>query len=306
MMAGMGPGWVVRPGRGAADRPLVEALWLAALAERWPLLPRAVGRVRDGFFAEVGGRPAGFVAVDLAGSVPLMLVAPGQQGRGIGTALLGAARRRLHAAGVSTVRAGSGGTDSIWPGVPLDLPAAVGLFTARGWRSREDTLDLVASLPGYRAPAPARAAAAAGAGVTISLAAGPDRAAVLAFEDATFPHWSRWYRGGNGEALLARDAAGAVVATLLLDGPGAPTVFEPMLGPSAATINCVGVAPRAQGRGIGTALVARASEILRDRGAGTCHISWTVRESFYARAGYQPWRRYRMFQTEAGPGRLCG
>jgi hypothetical protein len=45
-----------------------------------------------------------------------------------------------------------------------------------------------------------------------------------------------------------------------------------------------------------TALVARASEIPRDRGAGACHIGWTVRESFYTRAGYRPRRRYRMFR----------
>jgi GNAT superfamily N-acetyltransferase len=82
---------------------------------------------------------------------------------------------------------------------------------------------------------------------------------------------------------------------------GADTVYGPMLGPAAATISCVGVAPHMEGRGIGTALVARASEILRDRGAGACHISWTVREYFYARAGYRPWRRYRMFRTPTSP-----
>ena len=42
-----------------------------------------------------------------------------------------------------------------------------------------------------------------------------------------------------------------------------------------------------EGRGIGTALVARASEMLRDRGPGACHIGWTVRESFCTRAGYR-------------------
>jgi GNAT superfamily N-acetyltransferase len=87
---------------------------------------------------------------------------------------------------------------------------------------------------------------------------------------------------------------------LLFEGPGADTVFQPMLGPAAATIGCVGVAPHMQGRGIGTALVARASQILRDRGARACHIGWTVRESFCTRARYQPWRRYRMFRTTTG------
>lgn len=295
-MAGMSGGWVLRPFSGVADRVLVEALWLAALEGRWPLLPRAIAMVRDGFLAVEGGRPVGCVAVDLAGSIPLVLVAPGHQRRGIGTGLLSAALERLHAAGVSAVRAGSGGTDCIWPGVPLDLPAAVHLFTACGWHPDHDTLDLVASLPDYQAPA-----LASGAGVTIMPAVAADLAAVADFEAATFPNWARWFRAGDRDILLARDGTGTIVATLLLDGPGADTVFEPMLGPAAATISCVGVAPHMEGRGIGTALVARASEILRDRGAGTCHISWTVRESFYMRAGYQPWRRYRMFRIATSP-----
>jgi GNAT superfamily N-acetyltransferase len=295
-MAGMSGGWVLRPFSGVADRVLAEALWLAALEGRWPLLPRAIAMVRDGFLAVEGGRTVGCVAVDLAGSIPLVLVAPGHQRRGIGTGLLSAALEQMHATGVSTVRAGSGGTDCIWPGVPLDLPAAVHLFTACGWHADHDTLDLVASLPDYQAPA-----LASGAGVTIMPAAAADLAAVVAFESATFPNWARWFRAGDRDILLARDGTGTIVATLLLDGPGADTVFEPMLGPAAATIGCVGVAPRMEGRGIGTALVARASEILRDRGAGTCHISWTVRESFYTRAGYRPWRRYRMFRIATSP-----
>ena len=71
-MAGVQGGWVLRPFTGAAEHGPVEALWLAALQGRWPLLPRAVAMVRDGFFAVGGGR-VGFVAVDLAGSIPLVL-----------------------------------------------------------------------------------------------------------------------------------------------------------------------------------------------------------------------------------------
>ena len=299
-MADVSGDWALRPFNGAADHELVQSLWLAALEGRWPLLPKAIAMVRDGFFAVQGGRTVGCVAVDLAGSIPLVLVAPGHQRRGIGTDLLSAALGRLRAAGVGTVQAGSGGTDNIWPGMPADLPEAVRLFANCGWRAGQDTLDLVADLPDYRAPALASGSSAR-AGITIRPAAPADVAAVMAFETATFPHWARWFQAGNRDILLARDDAGAICATLLLEGPGADTVFEPMLGRAAATINCVGVAPHRQGRGIGTALVARASEILRDRGSGTCHISWTVRESFYTRAGFRPWRRYRMFRTSTAP-----
>jgi predicted N-acetyltransferase YhbS len=69
-----------------------------------------------------------------------------------------------------------------------------------------------------------------------------------------------------------------------------------MLGERAATIGCVGVAAAQHGHGIGTALVASGSEVLRDRGARVCHISWTTRTSFYESLGYVRWRSYRMYQ----------
>jgi len=74
----------------------------------------------------------------------------------------------------------------------------------------------------------------------------------------------------------------------LYAGPGPVSVFDPMLGPMAGTIACVGVAGEAQGQGIGTAMVTRASELLREAGTRVCHIGWTTREAFYARAGYTP------------------
>ncbi len=236
-MIGMAGAWVLRPFGGAADHALVEALWSAALEPRWPLLPRAIAIMRDGFVAVDRGRAVGCVAVDLAGSIPLVMVAPADQRRGIGTDLLSAALARLSTAGVSVAHAGSGGPDYIWPGVPLDLPAAGRFFAAGGWQADRDTVDLVADLRDYRRPA-AASERARRAGVTIAPAVAADLAAVVAFETATFPSWTRWFRVGNQDILLARDGAGT-------------------------------------GRGIGTALVARASQILRDRGAGACHIGWT-------------------------------
>jgi predicted N-acetyltransferase YhbS len=69
-----------------------------------------------------------------------------------------------------------------------------------------------------------------------------------------------------------------------------------MLGDRAASIGCVGVAAARDGHGIGTALVASGAEILRDRGARVCHISWTTRASFYESLGYRRWRSYRMYR----------
>ena len=207
---------------------------------------------------------------------------------------------RLHAAGVSVACAGSGGTDYIWPGVPLDLPAAGRFFAARSRQADHDTVDLVADLRDYRPPAGA-AERAASTGVTITPAAAGDLAAVLAFEPATFPGWTRWFRAGHRAILLARDSAGTIVATFAVRRPrrGHRLRADARAGRRRHRLRR-GRAPM-QGRGIGTALVARASEILRGPVAGVCHIGWTVRESFYTRAGYRPWRCYRMFRTVTIP-----
>ncbi len=265
----------------------------------WPVLPAGIGQLGEGLVAEAGSVPVGFAALDRAGSIPLMLVEPGYQRRGIGTGLLEAALARIHAGTARSVTAGSGGTAYIWPGVPRDLPAAVGFFASRGWAHTHDTVDLVTDLAGYRPPS-AAAGRAAAAGVMISRATGAGLAAVRAFEAAAFPSWAGWFAAARPEhVLLARTRSGAIAGTLLLEGPGADTVFAPMLGPAAGTIGCVGVAPPLHGQGIGTALVVRASQILSQAGVRACHIGWTTRESFYRRAGYRPWRRYAMYSSPA-------
>jgi GNAT superfamily N-acetyltransferase len=295
----IGVSWQIRPFAAAADRAWAGQLWQAAMPPFWPVLPAGIGQLGEGLVAQAGPLPAGFVAFDRAGSIPLILVQPGYQRHGIGTALLEAALRQLRAGSAADVTAGSGGAGYIWPGVPRDLPAAVAFFASRGWRHTHDTLDLVTDLAGYRAP-PGAAARAVRTGATITQAAAGDLAAVRAFEAAAFPSWARWFAAARPEhILLARTRTGAVAGTLLLEGPGADTVLAPVLGPAAGTIGCVGVAPPLHGQGIGTALVVRASEILSQAGVRACHIGWTTRESFYRRAGYQPWRRYAMYTSPA-------
>jgi GNAT superfamily N-acetyltransferase len=279
------------------DRPALERLWVAALGDTWPLLPAGLDAIRSGVVAEAGGEPVGAVGVragdDRQGGVQLLLVDPVVQRRGVGTRLLEAGIERLRALGVATVALASGSHDYLWPGVPDDLPAAAAFFTARGWRFQHSVLDLVADLRGYEAP-PGTVERAQRAGVAMEADAGPDRPEVLAFEGATFPSWLWAFQRAGSQVLVARDQAGTIVGTLLFRGPPDATLYTPLLGHDAGTIGCVGVAAGVRGAGVGSAMVARASELLRDAGAGTCHIGWTERERFYRRVGYLPWRRYHM------------
>jgi beta-N-acetylhexosaminidase len=304
----MGETYGIRPFDPARDRPLLGRLWEAALGSLWPVRPDALDLVKQGLVAERGdggsgpgqgdlaGRGVGIVAVDPAGSIPVLVVDPSYQRRGVGTRLLEAAMARLGQLGATTVALGSGGDDYIWPGVPDNLPGAVDFFRARHWRFDRTVIDLVADLRGYQAPA-GMAERAGRAGVSIEVMAAPERAEVMAFESATFPEWVGWFERLDSSVLVARDRAGAVAGTLLFRGPPGATVYEPLLGPDAGTIGCVGVAAPARAAGVGSAMVARASELLRDAGTRACHIGWTGRERFYTRVGYSTWRRYHMAKT---------
>jgi len=94
--------WRIRAFDAAADRECVDALWRAAMPPSWPLLPAGVASLGEGLVAEADAGPVGFAAVDLAGSVPLILVDPHWQRQGIGARLLGAAVGQVRAGGAVT------------------------------------------------------------------------------------------------------------------------------------------------------------------------------------------------------------
>jgi GNAT superfamily N-acetyltransferase len=126
--------WQIRAFAPAADRSAVEGLWVAAMPPAWPLLRAGIARLGEGLVAEADCGLVGFVAVDMAGSIPLILAAPACQRRGIGTALLAAAVDCPRRGGSTGVTAGSGGRFYLWPGVPGDLPGAVRFIAPRGWQ----------------------------------------------------------------------------------------------------------------------------------------------------------------------------
>jgi beta-N-acetylhexosaminidase len=275
------------------DRLSLQRLWWSALSPVWPVLPAGLDLVADGFVAEQRRAIVGAVAIDPGGSIPLLMVDPAHQRRGIGTTLLEAGYRRLKSLGIQTVGLGSGAANYIWPGVPDDLPSAVAFFESRDWNWEQPVIDLVADLGAYTAP-PGVIDEAARTGVSLHVMTEQDSAEVLRFEAANFPSWVWWFERLTGSALIAHDSAGRVAGSLLFRGPPDATIFVPMLGARAATIGCVGVAAGSRRLGIGSAMVVRASELLRDAGSDVCHVGWTERERFYSRVGYRRWRRYLM------------
>jgi ribosomal protein S18 acetylase RimI-like enzyme len=106
--------------------------------------------------------------------------------------------------------------------------------------------------------------------------------------------------GDFNALLIARDpTTRKIIGTLILYSPLAhPSSFDGfwklILGDPLGEIGCVGVAEARHNQGIGSAMMVRAAEILRQRGVASVHIGWVYRVNFYQRLGYAKWRQYDM------------
>ncbi len=294
-----------------SDFDAVYALWQRVFASTWPLSPEYLRRMTTGYVryqdgnhlvALEDGQVVGFVstqAEDDEGGIPLLMVSPDKQRQGIGTRLHTAAVERLQQKQVQRISLAHGGGDYFWPGVPLDCPGAVDFFRSCGWQFPDTAYDLVRDLVNYQTPAGVLERAAPH--VDIRLAAQDEVAPILEFEQRVFPFWAKYYAmtadaGRYGDILAAWDGT-QVVGTLLLEkvdfarfSPNG--VWNQILGDHTGAIGAVGVADDHRERGIGIAMVAKASEILQARAVHNCVIGWTDLLSFYGRLGYTVWRGY--------------
>jgi ribosomal protein S18 acetylase RimI-like enzyme len=267
------------------------------------------------FVAVDQGRIAGFVGTATYGSnaghgesgcIRALYVAPALQRRGIGTALYDAALGHLRSSGLHHIQLG-GGLVRFWPGIPHNLPAALAFFRAMGWDDGFTAYDLLQDLSAYVSP-PEIAERMAEMPFRLSTAREEDVPALLEFEDREFPGWSDAFRdavhlGDHDDALIARDADGNVVGALIMVTPRShpnrtDAPWTALLGSQLGGMGSVGVAASHRGHGIGLALVARASKILRERGARYGHIGWTGLVDFYGRLGYIVWREFQVSRRE--------
>lgn len=304
---------LIRPYQ-SSDFDAIYAMWEATLAQEWPITRRYLERMVSGyshyregdhFVAEIDGHVVGFAAIqrnegEKSGSILFMMVSPDNQRQGVGRLLHSAAIKRLRGLGVEQINLAQGGDEYIWPGVPLNLPGAVDFFRACGWDFPHTNYDLAQDLTAYQTPD----------GVlkrippTIELrlcASAKEAAKVIEFEHRIFPFWAVYYQmtadDGRYADILAAWDGDNVVGSLLFDkgdvqGLAPDAVWHSILGDDMGIIGAVGVNETHEGRGIGLAMVARASEILRGLGVRQCLIGWTELINFYGKLGYGVWRSY--------------
>jgi beta-N-acetylhexosaminidase len=297
----------IRPYVPDRDEAAVLALWDAALGDRWPIAPAAFrGIVGTGeHFVAEDDRAIGFVATQAhaeLGGLLVVLVDPSHRRRGVGRALHDQALEHLRGLGLRTIRLAPGPASYFWPGVPTDLPEAWAFFRALGWTSDERAVDLVLDLATYATPAWVLERAAA-LGATFAPATMDDADSVASFERAHLPGWERFFAapfasGEPSDVMVARGPDGVVLGTVLVHGPDAawhgPLTWARRLGERCGAVSAVGVAREARGRGVGLALVAQATELLRARGLARSYVGWTWLRDWYARLGYRTWMEYHV------------
>jgi len=267
------------------DAAALDALWQMTLGTVWPMEPGRLGSIATGGSVLEGDNALDAAVLVNRSALVALMVAPHRQRRGLGTAL-------LHSTAPASI--GSGGDKYLWPGVPKNLPGAMRFFDRAGWREAYVAWDYCAQLDLYRPPA-----LVAAPGVRYLRSSSDRHDEVVDFNRRNFPHWARHFeRLPPGCAFLAVDNAERVVASLLTewDGLGDPGAWRRLLGANLGSLGAVGVDPQMQRRGIGTALVVHATQDLQSVGVSQCHVGWLVRTSFYANAGFKPWRAYRMLE----------
>jgi GNAT superfamily N-acetyltransferase len=241
------------------------------------------------------------------GGPAVVFVHPSFRRQGIGSALLSVTAERAKAAGVRELISGGATPWRFWPGIPSDLDGALGLFQKHGYAIRYRMVDLVRDLSDFEIPQRATEVLER-EGVEIRPANPGDLGQVLGFEQKHFGGWEPGFRlvaSQDPDHLLAAWRGDEIVGTLQMFSPrsryrGANVVWERLLGESVGGIGAVGVAEPHRKKGLGLALVAVASAVLRDLGVGQCIIDWTVCVDFYGKLGYRPWREYHAASLVVG------
>jgi beta-N-acetylhexosaminidase len=302
----------LRPYDALSDGAEVYELWDTTMGASWTLLETEFHRVvADGehYVCLKNGAVAGFVATAVSrtsegkGSVQLLLVAKEHRRRGIGQSLLRVATDSLRGHGVRTVQLGSGGDNYFWPGVPVDLPEAIAFFQAHGWKYYERSFDLAMKLDSYSSP-PAIFDRMALINVQLRQSTSSEAADVVEFEAIHHPGWLTYFErairyGAFQDILIARNQTGTIIGTVLVSDKNSEweengILWQRQLGNDAGAIGCLGVREDARSQGIGLALSARATEILKARGVRTSYLGWTWLVDWYGQLGYRIWKEYEM------------
>jgi len=227
-------------------------------------------------------------------------VAPGWQGRGLGTALLDAALDRLRGLGRTSVALSPYVPNYFTPGADVKAySSGIDFLTRRGFETLERPISMRAELTGFRIPKAIaeRAAVLSEEGIEVRLATPADIVPVLEFAERHFT-WD-WHREASGifADLFTADPrlVGMIVAVQDGDVLGYAEHRGERFGP-------FGVHPELRGRRIGRVLLATTLVEMLKKNFHAAWFLWTGDDAarLYSQVGFREVRRFAVMTKELG------
>lgn len=279
------------------------SLWNETLGKEWPIEKEVLlkqidnGGVSGSFVFEQKGKLVGFLSTKLGrkGEIQLIAVNPKVQRQGVGTKLLNKAMEYFYKKGVKEVQLGAGANPYFWPGVPSGSVNALNLFKKNGWVFDEESVDMVGDLVGFTSPSEIFEKTKK-LGVRFTMATNEVEKEIINFEKKHFPEWEKYFtsalKGESGEDILLAMNGDKILGSALVGEK--QNIWSKILSDKVGTIGALGVDKSVRGQGIGLALAARATELLRDKGLTKSYLGWTWLVDWYGKLGYKVWRKYQM------------
>lgn len=213
-------------------------------------------------------------------SLSLLMVAPEERGKGVGSDLLREAERRVRESGADTVILGAGAR-YLFQGVPLDLPQMPGFFEKRGYRAKWSSVNMRLPLAGFsmeRQKLPP-----ADGALVFRFAEASEKEELLVAVKAVEPSWTPYFEGASSDVWIAVLPEG-IAGFLMAEADGGRFCAP---GEKVGSIGCVGVVPWARKHGIGRRLVASAAERLARQGCDYAEALYIELEDWYGAIGFE-------------------
>lgn len=279
-------------------------LWESVLGNIWPvdrqIFDNTVFSENSlNFIVKDGGETIGFLSsqiVDRKASIVCLLVKRVYQRRDIGTELVKELLQYCKTKKIKYVSLGSGGKSYFWPGVPTNLEVAISFFKKLGWTYSGTSVDMIGQLTDYQTP-DGIFQMIEDLGIKLDFAKKDQVEKLDKFERENFPDWYGYFSEAIKEnklnnILLAVSVNNQILGSVLIDRD--KKAWNRILGGKAGVLGALGVSENVRGWGIGLALAAKGTEILKENDLEVCFLSWTWLIDWYGKLGYKVWREYQM------------
>jgi len=252
------------------------------------------------FKEEVGGKLVGFISVKAKvlegkkkGSIVFLFASESYRVRGIAHKLVQSGLSWFREQDVHQIKFGGNAGSYFWPALPDNLPYLKNNLEKEGFEFSDGPVDMFADITQFVLPKEVYKPLEDD-GVVIEYANEEYKDLMLEFAKENFSHWYEYYfedlrKGNFNKVFFAhKDKEIIAISELWVGDSNWDLLFENNVGGGGA----LGVEEKWRGKGIGLAMKAWGTEILKGKGIKYVWVSWTSSIGFHEKLGFKIWRRY--------------